>query len=660
MRSGRKRVIFHVTVVISVVMFVICFAVALITMEEYAKEDCFNHIEETTVQMADMFVHAMRQSQDQLTVFADILAANSSNPKELLQTYMQNFCQTQNFTAVCIHRRDGTTESYGRHPHNEIRYETFEKEAAMLPYISDVFAMGEGRREHFVHLAVPIVRGGDIIAVLYGYIPLDIFPEFISPAAYDGQCWFYIVDGNTGDFLMDEYHRYGEDGKEIPLANIYDGSMGDRESRPGYDMESMCRDVLMGESGYYVFKSRQTAQWYYTYYMPMGINNWSMQMTLDEPTAFATYYEVRETVFMLVLCVAVLALIMVLTLSHQNRMRRKQDVENLHKADYVNRVRGALITAHNNPDFVEQALKLVAKEIRAETVLLLTLSNKVISAAHYWPSGDKSQAMALIGVNVRDTFPFIFDSVVSNESIFCNEQDIESKLSQSARDILHQFDVHNILLEPIADRAGSLKGVLAAVNLADEKRNANMVECVAGDFFMAITNLENHNIIKKMGTMDYLTGVKNRNSFERESADYETMRGETLWCTFVDVNGLHELNNTKGHKAGDAMLCAVAEAVKRIFGAEHTYRMGGDEFVAFRLNSTHEELMSCKYRLLDDLARKGYSVAVGFEGTEKNENGVFDVEKITSEAEAIMYREKWNYYQSHGISTEREYPQARP
>ena len=52
---------------------------------------------------------------------------------------------------------------------------------------------------------------------------------------------------------------------------------------------------------------------------------------------------------------------------------------------------------------------------------------------------------------------------------------------------------------------------------------------------------------------DVLTGLYNRNLYERSLAGYPARCRESLSCIFVDVDGLHELNNTRGHAAGDEM-----------------------------------------------------------------------------------------------------------
>ena len=47
----------------------------------------------------------------------------------------------------------------------------------------------------------------------------------------------------------------------------------------------------------------------------------------------------------------------------------------------------------------------------------------------------------------------------------------------------------------------------------------------------------------------------------------------------VDLNGLKEINDTYGHKAGDVAIIRIAQLLDRHFGQPlHTYRIGGDEF----------------------------------------------------------------------------------
>ncbi len=637
MKKKKTKIFSHILNVVLIALIIECFLCAMMLVNMYAKDDCYDRIVDASEQVSDMYRHSLEERQLKLTMFADILAANSKNPDDLLQTYMKGFCQTQDFSGVCIHRADGSEVSYGSFPHDEVKYSSYIIESKRLPYISGVISLGDSPKDNYIYQAVPIVRSGETVGILYGYMSLDIMPRLVVTNAFDSKCRLSIIDGETGSYLLDEYSG--------TLGSIYDKSQEYVEIESGYNVDSMLSDIKNGNNGFFVYRSQSTDEWNYIYYMPIGINNWSLQLEIDEPTAFKVYNDVSHTMLALMVLVVLLMVAHILTLTYQSFRVNKRDSQNLHRSNYIAEVQRALINAHNNPDFVDRALKIVGVEMKAETVLLLSFSDKTVTSAQYWPSTDKAQAMDLVGRNIRDDFPVLFDMLASRS---CAVYDVKNKrldISGSAERIFELFDVRNLMLAPIMDNAGSLKGAVAAVNLEDTEKGAEMLECVTYDFFMAITNLENHNIIKKMGEMDYLTGVKNRNSYEAALGEYVTMEAETLWCVFVDVNGLHDVNNSHGHKAGDIMLCAVADAVKRAFGESHTYRIGGDEFVAFAKNSSHEELLKKKRSILAELAVKGYYVSVGFERAVRTKDDIFDIERLISAAERIMYHDKRDYYE---------------
>lgn len=146
---------------------------------------------------------------------------------------------------------------------------------------------------------------------------------------------------------------------------------------------------------------------------------------------------------------------------------------------------------------------------------------------------------------------------------------------------------------------------------------------------------------------DVLTGLNNRNFYEHSLPGYPARCRENLSCVFVDVDGLHELNNTRGHAAGDKMLRFVAEGMRQRFGAEHTYRIGGDEFVAFVPDCPEAALCG----ELDDLRRsvegEGYHISVGCVTAER---GQIDMTDIIRDAETHMYQAKKQYYAERGIT----------
>lgn len=149
-----------------------------------------------------------------------------------------------------------------------------------------------------------------------------------------------------------------------------------------------------------------------------------------------------------------------------------------------------------------------------------------------------------------------------------------------------------------------------------------------------------------MSELDMLTGMRNRNSYEKNLRMYQRMCKKSVTGIFVDVNGLHELNNTMGHEAGDQMLKFVAEKMRELFGKDDTYRIGGDEFVAFVIDGNPDEIEEKTYLAVRCAKERNYHIAVGcytgfFPGTDMN--------TIIKNAEKLMYNDKRQFYRDMGI-----------
>jgi diguanylate cyclase (GGDEF)-like protein len=82
--------------------------------------------------------------------------------------------------------------------------------------------------------------------------------------------------------------------------------------------------------------------------------------------------------------------------------------------------------------------------------------------------------------------------------------------------------------------------------------------------------------------LDFLTGLANRAFFEKSLvaslADAEAARS-TVTLLLLDLDGFKEINDTRGHQAGDDVLKAVADLLNERAPPESTVaRLGGDEF----------------------------------------------------------------------------------
>ncbi|MGN0600438.1 MAG: GGDEF domain-containing protein [Oscillospiraceae bacterium] len=145
---------------------------------------------------------------------------------------------------------------------------------------------------------------------------------------------------------------------------------------------------------------------------------------------------------------------------------------------------------------------------------------------------------------------------------------------------------------------------------------------------------------------DNATGVRNKNSFEKQMAAFEKKyRNKNLNIGFVvcDMNGLKLINDNYGHAEGDKLIKAAAEKLlENMKNAYNVYRIGGDEFVVIYIAHNEDEVRAeienvraaCdKYK---DSPIK-LSIAMGYASGSCTSSEFMDIYK---QADALMYENK--------------------
>lgn len=215
-------------------------------------------------------------------------------------------------------------------------------------------------------------------------------------------------------------------------------------------------------------------------------------------------------------------------------------------------------------------------------------------------------------------------------------------------DNLKRQNIHSIAVVPLY-LDGNVFGFYGIDNPPKHKLDyaSNMLQ-IMGHFI--VSTLKRRNLIKqlqKLSFTDQLTGLGNRHAME----DYlnEMNMNGGVGVIFGDITGLKMLNDTKGHSAGDKLICDCADSMKNALGGFGLFRVGGDELLA--LCNPISELQMEKHieRLRAEMSTRGVTMAIGYIWVQTTD----DIQYLIKEAERRMYAEKAEHYRIMGIDRRR-------
>lgn len=167
---------------------------------------------------------------------------------------------------------------------------------------------------------------------------------------------------------------------------------------------------------------------------------------------------------------------------------------------------------------------------------------------------------------------------------------------------------------------------------------------------------------------DFLTGLPNaRRLFLQLESELETCRSKGLPLTIAvcDLNAFKDVNDRRGHLAGNRLLSLIAEGFRQSCDTGETVaRMGGDEFVfllpgvdeehaAERLATIAEAVAAASRRAGNGIKVSASLGAAFFPADESS------AEELLALADRRMYLDKQRYYSSHtALSVEPRDPKA--
>jgi diguanylate cyclase (GGDEF)-like protein len=152
--------------------------------------------------------------------------------------------------------------------------------------------------------------------------------------------------------------------------------------------------------------------------------------------------------------------------------------------------------------------------------------------------------------------------------------------------------------------------------------------------------------LRRLSEVDALTGLSNRrgitSALDRALGKSRTSQTD-LSVVLLDVDNFKHVNDTHGHKEGDALLRQIASLLRRTI-REHDLagRIGGDEFVLVLPDCSHLAAMQLGGRIeraMTELAER-YQARVGLSHGVYCASGGASAEQVLDAADKAMYAKK--------------------
>jgi diguanylate cyclase (GGDEF)-like protein len=118
--------------------------------------------------------------------------------------------------------------------------------------------------------------------------------------------------------------------------------------------------------------------------------------------------------------------------------------------------------------------------------------------------------------------------------------------------------------------------------------------------------------LRERAASDPLTGLGHHATFHEALAAARASDTKVA-VLLVDVDGFKEINDSKGHQAGDRVLREISAVLTgTLRRGDELFRIGGDEFAALVSVTSPEEAMEAGRRLCDAAAKAGsVTVSIG-------------------------------------------------
>ncbi|MBX9810180.1 MAG: GGDEF domain-containing protein [Burkholderiales bacterium] len=213
--------------------------------------------------------------------------------------------------------------------------------------------------------------------------------------------------------------------------------------------------------------------------------------------------------------------------------------------------------------------------------------------------------------------------------------------------LLYVIDSAPVFLGLFSRLAGVRQDKITEINASLERQVAAQTESLRAALEQA---REANQKILHMADHDPLTGLFNRRRFQHELerwTDYAVRYQHSGALVFIDIDSFKSINDTHGHKAGDACLVTIGGLLQNgLRGTDSIGRWGGDEFVILLPEITAQ----CAVELVQRILQSFETACMNSEETQFRVSASVGIalfpdharsaDELIARADAAMYQSK--------------------
>ena len=208
--------------------------------------------------------------------------------------------------------------------------------------------------------------------------------------------------------------------------------------------------------------------------------------------------------------------------------------------------------------------------------------------------------------------------------------------------IIKDQKIQRLLTVPLLEQ-GQVIGFLGVDNPQRHFEDETLLSSLQFFVSNSLRQKKEQEYLQQLSFTDQLTGLYNRNRYNRTLQLWQEDCQNQVGILYIDLNGLKQTNDTRGHAAGDKLIRDTAGVMEQIFSGQ-AYRIGGDEFVVICQGIPEPEFRTQADQLTAQAGQKGISLSMGLLWKPQCP----DLSAALKEADARMYEEKRKYHEKRG------------